>query len=70
MKRILEDYNQPVMVEEFIDGDEVTVGIIGNSPPKLVGMMRVVPKKQAKHFVYSLEVKRDYREPGGLRVAG
>ena len=60
VKRILKDYNQPVMVEEFIDGDEVTVGIIGNSPPKLVGMMRVVPKKKPKHFVYSLEVKRDY----------
>ena len=60
VKRILKDYNQSVMVEEFIDGEEVTVGVIGNKPPKLVGMMRVVPKKQPKHFVYSLEVKRDY----------
>ncbi len=60
VERILKGYNQPVMVEEFIDGDEVTVGIIGNAPPKLVGMMRVLPKKQPKHFVYSLEVKRDY----------
>jgi D-alanine-D-alanine ligase len=60
VKRILKSYNQPVMVEEFIDGEEVTVGVIGNKPPKLVGMMRVVPKKQPKHFVYSLEVKRDY----------
>jgi len=60
VKRILKGYNQPVMIEEFIDGDEVTVGVIGNSPPKIVGMMRVLPKKQEKHFVYSLEVKRDY----------
>ncbi|OGO17009.1 MAG: D-alanine--D-alanine ligase [Chloroflexi bacterium RBG_16_50_11] len=60
VKRIFTNYHQPVMVEEFIDGEEVTVGVIGNSPPKLVGMMRVVPKKQPKHFVYSLEVKRDY----------
>jgi D-alanine-D-alanine ligase len=60
VKRVLKNYSQPVMVEEFIDGDEVTVGIIGNSPPKLVGMMRVLPKKQPRHFVYSLEVKRDY----------
>lgn len=58
--RILRDYRQPVMVEEFITGDEVTVGIIGNSPPKLVGMMRILPKKKEKHFVYSVEVKRDY----------
>jgi D-alanine-D-alanine ligase len=60
MSRIIREYSQPVMVEEFIDGDEVTVGVIGNSPAKLVGMMRVLPKKKEKHFVYSIEVKRDY----------
>jgi D-alanine-D-alanine ligase len=60
VKRIIQGYNQPVMVEEFIDGDEVTAGIIGNSPPNLMGMMCVLPKKQPKHFIYSLEVKRDY----------
>jgi D-alanine-D-alanine ligase len=58
--RILADYRQPVMVEEFIDGDEVTVGIIGNTPARVLGMMRIVPKNQAGYFVYSLEVKRDY----------
>jgi D-alanine-D-alanine ligase len=58
--RILKSYRQPVMVEEFIDGDEVTVGVMGNAPARLVGMMRILPKKKEKHFVYSLEVKRDY----------
>jgi D-alanine-D-alanine ligase len=60
IKRVLAGYRQPVMVEEFIGGDEVTVGIVGNKPPKLVGMMRILPKKKNKHFVYSIEVKRDY----------
>ena len=60
VRTIIKEYSQPVMVEEFIDGDEVTVGVIGNAPPKLVGMMRVLPKKKEKHFVYSIEVKRDY----------
>jgi D-alanine-D-alanine ligase len=59
-RRILTDYHQPVMVEEFIDGDEVTVGVVGNAPPQIVGIMRVVPKRPVEHFVYSLEVKRDY----------
>jgi len=59
-KRILRCYQQPVMVEEFIDGDEVTVGTVGNSPPKILGMMRILPKRKGKHFIYSLEVKRDY----------
>ena len=58
--RILADYHQPVMVEEFIDGEEITVGVIGNAPARVVGIMRVVPKKKPEHFVYSLEVKRDY----------
>jgi D-alanine-D-alanine ligase len=58
--RLLDDYRQPVMIEEFIGGDEVTVGVIGNAPPKVIGMMRILPKKQRERFVYSLEVKRDY----------
>jgi D-alanine-D-alanine ligase len=60
VSRLLNDYRQPVMIEEFISGDEVTAGIIGNSPPRLVGLMRIIPRKREGHFVYSLEVKRDY----------
>ena len=60
MLRVLQAYNQPVMVEEFIDGEEITVGVIGNAPTRLVGMMSIIPKKKEKHFVYSVEVKRDY----------
>jgi len=60
VSRLLGTYRQPVMIEQFITGDEVTVGIIGNAPPRLVGIMRIVPRKREGHFVYSLEVKRDY----------
>jgi D-alanine-D-alanine ligase len=60
IRRLLELYHQPVMIEEFIDGDEVTVGITGNDPPEIVGVMRILPKNKTEHFVYSLEVKRDY----------
>lgn len=60
VSRLLDCYRQPVMAEEFITGDEVTVGIIGNSPPKVMGMMRILPRIKEKHFIYSLEVKRDY----------
>jgi D-alanine-D-alanine ligase len=58
---ILKQYQQPVMVEEFISGDEVTVGVVGNSPPQIVGIMRILPKKRNSNFVYSLEVKRDWQ---------
>ena len=59
--KLLAYYRQPVMVEEFIAGDEVTVGIIGNSPPKVLGLMRILPRKNEAPFVYSLEVKRDWK---------
>jgi D-alanine-D-alanine ligase len=55
------DHRQPILVEDFIEGDEVTVGMIGNGPPQIVGIMRVVPLQTTAHFVYSLEVKRDFR---------
>jgi D-alanine-D-alanine ligase len=60
--RLLNHYRQPVLVEEFITGDEVTVGVVGNSPPELIGVMRVVPRNKDLNFVYSLEVKRDYEK--------
>ena len=60
-RALLKQYNQPVLIEKYIEGDEVTVGMVGNSPPSIVGIMRVIPKKKFKTFVYSLEVKRDWR---------
>jgi len=54
-------YRQPVLVEEFIVGDEVTVGLIGNDPPQSVGIMQMIPKQSPADFVYSLEVKRDWQ---------
>lgn len=53
-------YEQPVLVEEFIAGEELTVGVVGNAPPDIIGIMRVVPRRANERFVYSLEVKRDY----------
>jgi len=55
------NYRQPALVEEFITGDEITVGILGNGSQKEMGIMRVVPLRTNRRFVYSLEVKRDWR---------
>src|SRR5207237_146318 len=54
------DHRQPVLVEEFIDGDELTVGVVGNGPPRIVGIMRVLPRQATGRFIYSLEIKRDW----------
>jgi D-alanine-D-alanine ligase len=57
---LLRDHRQPVLIEEYIAGDELTVGIIGNGSPEIIGIMRVLPQQSTDRFVYSLEVKRDW----------
>jgi D-alanine-D-alanine ligase len=56
------DQRQPLLAEEFIAGEELTVGVIGNETPRVIGVLRVVPTKPTERFVYSLEVKRDWEE--------
>jgi D-alanine-D-alanine ligase len=65
---------QPVLVEEFIHGDELTVGVLGNSPPRVLGVMRILPVRPHERFVYNLEHKRDihkviYQCPAPLPAA-
>jgi D-alanine-D-alanine ligase len=60
IRRLQDGYAQPVLVEEFIDGPELTVGLVGNAPPEVHGVMRIVPNACDGPFVYGLEVKRDW----------
>lgn len=60
---VAREYGQPTLVEEFISGDEVTVGLVGNGDElQVLGTMRVRPKSGDPRFVYSLEVKRIWEE--------
>lgn len=54
------DQRQPMLAEEYIAGEELTVGVLGNASPRVLGILRVVPLQEEPRFVYSLEVKRDY----------
>jgi D-alanine-D-alanine ligase len=54
-------YRQPILIEEYIEGDELTVGLVGNDPPEIIGIMRVVPREKTDRFVYGLDIKRDYK---------
>jgi len=46
-----------VLVEEFLPGDEYTVGILGG---EVIGVMQVVPRNSHDNWFYSIEEKRDY----------
>lgn len=60
---LLEKYPEaPVLAEEYIEGREVTVAVIGNDSPQVMGYLEVVNKVfPGKDFFYSLEVKRDWK---------
>jgi D-alanine-D-alanine ligase len=55
----------PTLIEEFLPGDEFTVGVIDGA---VLGVMQVVPRKQDGTFIYSLDVKRDYRNRVDYRL--
>jgi D-alanine-D-alanine ligase len=58
---VLEGYGGPALIEEFCEGEEFTVGIIGNASPRVVGVMQIRHRTlPADEFLYSLEVKRDW----------
>ncbi len=67
---VTERYGQEAIVEAFVPGPEVTVGIVGNgSGARVLGMMEIVPKTMSNDtFVYSLEVKRDWENQVSYRV--
>ena len=56
------DHQQTILLEEYIEGDELTVGVYGNQSPAVLGIMRVVPRNRAEPFIYSLEIKRNYKQ--------
>lgn len=81
LERLLRDYRQPVLVEEFCPGPEFTVGVVGaGDGAAAIGLMELVPRNvPLERFVYSVEAKRagpavvDYycppRRPAALQEA-
>jgi D-alanine-D-alanine ligase len=55
------DHRQTILLEEYIAGDEVTVGVLGNDDVRVLGAMRVIPLKAREDFIYSLEMKREWQ---------
>ncbi|NOU48803.1 MAG: ATP-grasp domain-containing protein [Bacteroidales bacterium] len=59
--RLLKDYNQEVLVEEYLPGKEFTVGIIGTGEDAIcVGGMEVIILKSAEEDSYSRFIKENY----------
>lgn len=60
VKECLQLYRQPVLCEEYIQGREFTVGLIGNGRPVVLPVLEVAFTKSAGEFpVYSYEIKQE-----------
>ncbi|NDG26853.1 MAG: ATP-grasp domain-containing protein, partial [Proteobacteria bacterium] len=58
-QELWQKFRSPVLCEEYIEGEEYTIGVIGNSTLKLIGPMQVRFKESAgKYPVYTFEAKQ------------
>ncbi len=56
-------FRQPVLVEPYLSGREVTVGIVGNGQKaRVVGVMEVVFTEKAEAAAYTATNKKEYEE--------
>jgi len=60
VRRIWRRYRQPALVEEFLPGEEITVGLVGNRVPRVIGMMAIDPVAVNGRKLYSIEHKRNW----------
>jgi D-alanine-D-alanine ligase len=68
-RTMLEAYRQPVLVEAFLAGREVTVGIVGHGPgARVVGVMEVSFTDRAEAAAYTALNKDEYLERVAYRL--
>jgi D-alanine-D-alanine ligase len=70
-RAMLDQYHQPVLVEAFLPGREVTVGIVGyGTDARVMGVMEVSFTAQAEAAAYTALNKEEYLERVAYRLLG
>jgi D-alanine--D-alanine ligase len=59
---IIGRYGQPALVEEYIQGRELTVGLLGERRPRVLPPMEVVFLKPSERTVYDYECKQNWEK--------
>lgn len=69
-KNLLEEFNQPVLIETFLPGDEYTVGVVGTGEDaKVIGVMEIIMESNAEPDVYSYSNKENYEDRVTYKIA-
>jgi D-alanine-D-alanine ligase len=61
-RELIERYGQPALVEEYVTGRELTVGLLGERRPRVLPPMEVVFLTQSDRPVYDYECKQHWPE--------
>ena len=70
-RALLEQFRQPVLVEAFLPGREVTVGIVGHGAgARVVGVMEVSFTDRAETLAYTALNKEEYQDRVSYRLIG
>lgn len=60
-RELIEKYGQPALVEEYVFGRELTVGLLGERRPRVLPPMEVVFLRPGERPVYDYECKQDWQ---------
>ncbi|MBI4776213.1 MAG: ATP-grasp domain-containing protein [Deltaproteobacteria bacterium] len=67
---LLQTYRQPVLVESFLPGRELTVGVLGTgAASRVLGVMEVILKSERESGWYSYHEKENWRALVSYRLA-
>jgi len=61
-KELIDRYGQPALVEEYIFGRELTVGLLGERRPRVLPPMEVVFLNERGRPVYDYQCKQDWQQ--------
>jgi D-alanine--D-alanine ligase len=61
-RELIERYDQPALVEEYVTGREFTVGLLGEGRPRVLPPMEVVFLHETARPVYDYACKQDWQQ--------
>ncbi len=61
---IFDKFRQPVLVEQYIEGREINVGLLGNNPPEVLPPVELIFGDGPRIYTYEDKTKRSGREIG------